>query len=226
MLALATLLLAAIAAAQSSSSTVSLILPYNDPQTFLASVIAAVPSATTYEITCAPQTTDYCGPAFTVTQGPSVWEMQYSVPGELSVSAHCNLVGSSSATCTESIGGSMANTQGVETSVLVSSDFESIWMPVTVTAGVGKLVAQTTGGDSASATGVSTSASSASTGEKTGTRATVASTASITKVTGSTTGSATGSASAAAQSTGAAERNLVKGAVVGAAGVLVAALAL
>ena len=121
-----------------------MINPYGDSGSYEASVIGVNPTATTYEVTCAPVTTDFCGPAFTITQGPSMWEMAYTYPGEVSISAHCDLKGSSSATCTESVGGSSANNQGVETSVLSADDFSSVWQPVVITAGLEKLGAAST----------------------------------------------------------------------------------
>jgi len=187
-------LLATRALAQ--SSTVSLINPYWDSGVYEASVIGANPTATTYEITCAPMTTDFCGPAFTITQGPSMWEMAYTSPGEVSLSAHCDLKGSSSATCTESVGGSAANSQGVETSVLSADDFQSVWQPVVITAGLEKL--------GAASTAAATTASQTATTGAQSSRASIASTASITKVTGTATRSATSSAAAQASSTGAA----------------------
>lgn len=210
--------LAARALAQ--TSTVSLINPYGDSGSYEASVIGVNPTATTYEVTCAPVTTDFCGPASTITQGPSMWEMAYTDPGEVSISAHCDLKGSSSATCTESVGGSLANSQGVETSVLSADDFSSIWQPVVITAGLEKLGA-------ASTAAATTASQTPASGAKASSGASVASTASITIVTGTTTGSTTGSAAARASSTGAAAVNLVrKGSIAGLAGVLLAALAL
>lgn len=73
-----------------------------------------------------------------------MWEMAYTYPGEASISAHCDLKGSSSATCTESVGGSLASSQGVETSVLSADDFSSVWQPVVITAGLEKLGAAST----------------------------------------------------------------------------------
>lgn len=94
-----------------------------------------------------------------------MWEMAYTYPGEASISAHCDLKGSSSATCTESVGGSLANSQGVETSVLSADDFSSVWQPVVITAGLEKLGAAST----AAATAVSqtpASGAKASSGRK------------------------------------------------------------
>jgi hypothetical protein len=64
----------AVVAAQ--STTVSLLLPYGDAQTIVASVVAADSTATTYLFGCAPGTdSNDCGypSSQTVTQGPSTW---------------------------------------------------------------------------------------------------------------------------------------------------------
>lgn len=157
-----------------------------------------------------------------------MWEMAYTESGEISVSAHCDLEGTSTATCTESIGGTLANSQGVDTSVLSGDDFSSLWAPVVITAGLEKLGA-------ASTAAATTASQTPTSGLKASSRASVGSTASITTITGtatgsasgSATGSATGSAAAQASSTGAATANLVqKGSIAGLAGVLLAAIAL
>jgi len=219
------------------ASTISLLLPYNGASaTYYGSVVSVLPSGIAYAVTCAPlpasatvtEAGDFCGPEFTITQGPHMWEMQYTVAGEGSLSAHCegNVNTAGPLTCTESAGGpDFTGTMdgGVSTSVLVKSDLESVFNAVTVTAGAEKL----TGGGASATASAQQSSETASESKKASSKSTKASLLPLTG-TASQTGSATGTGAVATPTgTGAAGINKVQtGAVMGAAGILLAALAL
>ncbi|KAF2501966.1 hypothetical protein BU16DRAFT_532398 [Lophium mytilinum] len=188
-----------------STPTVTLLLPYNGASTtYLGSVITAAPSSTEYAVTCAPLPAsasatddgDFCGPEFTITQGPSIWAFAYTVEGGgETLSAKCtgDIDHSSELTCTQSVGGSgvTGTEKGIETTTMQPSDYLSVFGAVTVTAGGEKLsgVASATASDAK----------------------------------GTATGSATG---AAASTGAASANGLRQGAVAGVAGVVLAALAL
>ncbi|PNP52224.1 hypothetical protein THARTR1_07433 [Trichoderma harzianum] len=73
----------AVMAAQ--STTVSLLLPFADPQPLVGSIIAADSTATTYAYACPSGTSpDDCGliGSETVTQGPSTWAFSTSFSAE------------------------------------------------------------------------------------------------------------------------------------------------
>ncbi|KAF2817829.1 uncharacterized protein BDZ99DRAFT_565491 [Mytilinidion resinicola] len=205
----------ALALATTTTPTVTLLLPYNGASsTYFGSVITAAPSSTEYAVTCAPLPAsasatadgdgDFCGPEFTITQGPSIWAFAYTVAGEETLSARCegDIGHTQALTCTQSIGGpSVSGSEaGVQTTMMQPSDYESVIGVVTVTAGGEKLA----GGSVATTTTKSASGS-------------------LTTVTGTATGSATGAATATG---GAAAVGVRQGAVVGVAGVVLAALAL
>lgn len=219
------------------ASTVTLLLPYNGAgSTYYGSVVSVFSAGTAYAVTCAPlpasatvtDAGDFCGPEFTITQGPSIWEMQYTVAGEASVSARCegDVNASGPLTCTESEGGpefTDTNEGGVSTTVLLKSDLSSVFNLVTITAGAEKL----TGGGASATASAKQSSETASESKKASSKSTKASLLPLTG-TASQTGSATGTGSAATPTgTGAAGINKVQtGAVMGAAGILLAALAL
>lgn len=73
---------ASLAAAQDRQPIVtSLLLPYNDPNPFVATVMGVDASATTYAYTCASSISpDDCGMGThgTVVQGPSTWQLTLS----------------------------------------------------------------------------------------------------------------------------------------------------
>lgn len=63
----------------------SLLLPYNDPNDFVATVLNVDASATTFAYTCASSVSpDDCGMEThgTIVQGPSTWQMSLSQSGD------------------------------------------------------------------------------------------------------------------------------------------------
>lgn len=135
----------AVLAAQ--TTTVSLLLPFADPQPLVGSVIGVDSTATTYAYGCAPGTSeDDCGfpSSETVTQGPSTWafSMSYSAEGNsVSEGGTCVLnTAKDAASCSMAFaqvtGGSISATgsSGVEA-------FLTFQLPVTITAGLEKLKA-------------------------------------------------------------------------------------
>ncbi|KAL7789485.1 hypothetical protein V8C37DRAFT_386044 [Trichoderma ceciliae] len=197
---LALLALASTAMA-AQSTTVSLLLPFADPQKLDASVIAADSTATTYLYGCPPGSTEGCGFATseTIIQGPSTWIYQLSFDngaGETNIQGgQCKLTTASDAasctmyaTVTDSAGSVSSMTSA---SVMTFLDF---LLPVTVTAGLEKLKAT----PGATATDGSTSAPTT-----TGASETAQMTASTT-VTKQTTGTGAASTTANPTSTNAA----------------------
>jgi len=196
---------ASFALAQSSTpapTTVSLFLLNSDPQSLVASVVSANPSATTYYIACPPDAdSNDCGygPGATITYAaPSAWQ-GYMSAGDFSYSWSCDVQGSTSAVCMESAGGGEANFPGQSTETYDGTDI--LFNPVVVTAGQEKLTAAA----SASASVTESASAGASTSAGTGSLTTVSGTKSTTSVgagTGAGTGTRTGGAPSATENAG------------------------
>jgi hypothetical protein len=116
-------------------------------------------------VTCAPFTTsdigDYCDQEYTITQGPSVWEWQYTVASQISASAHCEGdIENGPLTCTQSESGpEITGTDGsVQIQTLSGSDLEGAYAAVTITQGAESL----TGGQTSATAQASISTEAAS----------------------------------------------------------------
>ncbi|TID14224.1 GPI anchored protein [Venturia nashicola] len=152
--------------AAQSTSTVNLFLLNTDPQQLVASVITANPTTTQYLLTC-PSSVDSndCGyrPGVTVgvrsgsIYGASITNTDFTLSYECTVYTS----GTSSAVCTESMGGSEANFPGVESATLNGTDIA--FFPATVTAGLDKLTGTASGsGTKATSTGTAKTSGSSS----------------------------------------------------------------
>lgn len=146
--AAAAILLIFALAAHAQTTIVSLFLYDTDPQPLVASVVAVESSTTTYSIAC-PTGTDSsdCGyPAGVdtlVTQAPNFAGANIDMAGQFTMNWSCDITSSTvAAVCTVSAGGPAANSPGVETTTLSSTDVQ--YFPVTVTAGLDKLTANLT----------------------------------------------------------------------------------
>ncbi|RAO72648.1 uncharacterized protein BHQ10_008660 [Talaromyces amestolkiae] len=198
-----TVAMALLSTVVAADTVTTIWLPGFDQQPLVASIIGGDATATTYSIACAAGTdpTD-CGVAtgFTMIEGPKTMSLEM-VDGDKSLAyadLHCDIDASASqAACTETIGGSYANYQGVTTTTFTSDDFESGWMPVTITAG------SVTGG-AAATTGASATESTASATTKAAASAatTAASTAASTGSAASTSSGLSTVASSSSSSTG------------------------
>ncbi|KAL7933589.1 hypothetical protein V8C35DRAFT_46927 [Trichoderma chlorosporum] len=211
----------AVVAAQ--TTTVSLLLPFADPQPLVGSVIAADSTATTYAYGCAPGTpADDCGfdSSQTVTQGPTTWAFTNTYAGDDSItytqSGECNLNSASDvASCnvylkaTDTVAGSFIASASGGTEPFLSSQ-----LPVTITAGADKLKASPgaspTDGSSAaptdgpSAAPTNTGASETSQTASSGAGSTTLAKQTTASTTGTRTGTRTASTTAAPSSTNAA----------------------
>ncbi|KAF2489089.1 hypothetical protein BU16DRAFT_172572 [Lophium mytilinum] len=224
--------------AQSTSVTALFIPQGGDTQALDASIVGVHAATTTWAINC-PVGTDSsdCGyeGAFTFTVGPSFYEAQTTEAPVFSYSVHCDLDGTSTATCTESAGGESANFPGMSTETYTGTDVGGI-QTVTITGGLEKL-AGATGAASASETGASASATGVSTPNTRPAAATTglpSQSASLTLLTGTKTtvhrteaGEVTTGTAAQATSTGAADGRAAMGmSAAGIVGVALAAFAL
>ncbi|KAK3079390.1 hypothetical protein LTS18_004975 [Coniosporium uncinatum] len=246
-LALFLSLLITFSSAQSTSVT-SFFLLNTDPQPLVASVIAANPAAATFYLTCPPGTDQNdCGyspgitliapapapaPAAASSSPPSsaVWQAHQST-SDFHFTYSCDVTGTTSASCSESYGGSAANFPGATTETF-SGAGEVRFFPVTITAGLERL-----GAVSASATpspppsssssssssaddeaGVNGGSASATTGRGSGSQGVIpTSTGAASGTASSSTAASTAAAASAAQSTGAASplQRVKAGSVVG-----------
>ncbi|ORY63065.1 uncharacterized protein BCR38DRAFT_485835 [Pseudomassariella vexata] len=136
------------------SKVVSLFLPGFEPQPLVASVVAAMPAATTYFLECDSSDSTECGIAggISVVGGPSTFEMVSSVPG-ITYSEACKITKTADvAECTYSVGGSLVDSP--TSGLLAASGLQDYYIPVTVTAGLSLL----SGGEgTATATATATS---------------------------------------------------------------------
>ncbi|UKZ73713.1 hypothetical protein TrVFT333_001363 [Trichoderma virens FT-333] len=161
----------AVMAAQ--TTTVSLLLPFADPQKIVASVVAADSTATTYVYGCPPGTqADDCGfeTSQTITQGPSTWIYTNTYSGDdggvYTQGGNCKLTSSADrASCSVWVSGSASDS--VMASASQGTEAFLTWeLPVTVTAGVEKLQAApgatATGTDGSTAAPTNTGASESS----------------------------------------------------------------
>ncbi|KAL1837100.1 hypothetical protein VTJ49DRAFT_4280 [Mycothermus thermophilus] len=145
---------AGLAAAQASTTTVSVLLPFADHQDIEGSVISAGPTATNYFLTCptgARDTECGFGDGISVLYGPSTLTYAMSFTGldeksstmSYSIGASCSLdLSKDIATCTATM------VSGTDTTTYreVAESFTEYIMPVTITAGAEKLQAAATGG--------------------------------------------------------------------------------
>ncbi|KAJ5480679.1 hypothetical protein N7539_006573 [Penicillium diatomitis] len=155
-------LLATVGVATAQSSVVSLFMPDTDPQPLAASIVGQSSGKVTYSINC-PAGTDptNCGmgPGMLYTSAPNDIEWSIVEPSDdFTARIVCSMGGTTTAKCTEMMGGSAANFPGTSTLDLAQSQIT--YLPVTVTAGA------ITAGDStttatASATSTISKASSA-----------------------------------------------------------------
>ncbi|KAL7950053.1 hypothetical protein V8C42DRAFT_340928 [Trichoderma barbatum] len=199
----------AVMAAQ--STTVSLLLPYADPQPLVGSVIAVDGSATTYAYGCAPGTPDdKCGftASATVTQGPTTWGFFTTYSGDedgaYTQGGHCKLnTAEDVASCSMFM--TMTDEAGSVTSTAsdASIDFLTYQLPVTITAGLEKLKANpgatATDGSTAGPTNTGASETSQTTASSGASSTTLAR-----QTTAATTGTRTASTTAGPSSTNAA----------------------
>ncbi|KAL7915853.1 hypothetical protein GGI35DRAFT_430840 [Trichoderma velutinum] len=214
------------AAMAAQSTTVSLLLPFADPQIIVGSVIGADSTATTYAYGCAPgQPAAECGfeTSQTVTQGPTTWAYTNTYSGDGGVyteSGRCKLSSAVDvASCSVFMGGIVSGSIVASGSVGTES-FLSFQLPVTITAGLDKLKAtpsasatdDSTATPGASATNDSTAAptntGASETSQTTASSGTASSSAASTtlarQTTATSTGSRTASTTAAPSSTNAA----------------------
>ncbi|QDS71331.1 hypothetical protein FKW77_002109 [Venturia effusa] len=200
-----------------STSTINFFLPDTDKQELVASVITANPTTTQYLLTCPSSLeADECGyrPGVTVgvksgsIYGASITESDFTLSYECTVYTS----GTSSAVCTESMGGSEANFPGVETTTLNGTDVA--FFPATITAGLEKLSAVASGSGT-EATGTGTAKTS---GTSSGSVVTMTGTARSTNSASRTSGSG----AAATSSSGAGKVGI--GGILGAGAMLVLGL--
>ncbi|KAJ6779857.1 hypothetical protein PWT90_00854 [Aphanocladium album] len=163
------LVAAAVAPAAAADNVVtSLLLPYNDPNDFVASVANVDQTATTFVYTCAGSVSpDDCGmdQPGTIVQGPSTWQMTLSnsnsEDGAYSMSANCALTSSKNqASCTIVATYSDTETHGSSSTIGMTTGYISELLPVTITGGLDKL--------SGGAVPTATTASPTSGGKSTG----------------------------------------------------------
>ncbi|EGX92871.1 hypothetical protein CCM_04243 [Cordyceps militaris CM01] len=143
---LAIAMAAATSVAAADPVVTSLLLPYNDPQSFVATVLNVDASATTYAYTCASGVnSDDCGMAThgTIVQGPSTWRMTLSQSDEdglFALTAACALTSSrNEASCTLSETMSDSETQASSTKTGMTTSYLSDLQAVTLVAGLDKL---------------------------------------------------------------------------------------
>ncbi|KAL7915852.1 hypothetical protein GGI35DRAFT_473178 [Trichoderma velutinum] len=136
----------AVMAAQ--STTVSLLLPFADPQPLVGSVIAVGSAATTYAYGCPSENADDCGfiGSQTVTQGPSTWDytMTYSDEGEGSLvteGGNCKLFTANDSASCSMFFAQEAGSSATSTARTGVQPFLTFQLPVTITAGLEKLKA-------------------------------------------------------------------------------------
>ncbi|GIK07397.1 hypothetical protein Aspvir_003060 [Aspergillus viridinutans] len=151
-------LLTATAATVAAESTVSLFMPYADPQSLVAEVVGSSGSATTYVVNCASAGDD-CGmpsSGFTIVQGASTVQQTYSYDDYYAAYA-CNLDGTTSISCLIS---EMDSTTTRVTATAMTTDMGSFFLPVvvtgTATAGAHATTGASVTGSTASATGKTT----------------------------------------------------------------------
>ncbi|RHZ61137.1 putative GPI anchored glycoprotein [Aspergillus thermomutatus] len=153
-------LLTAIAATVAAESTVSLFLPYADPQSLVAEVLGSSGSATTYVVNCASTEQDCGMPSggFTVVQGASTMQQAYSYD-DYYVSLGCKLGGTTSISCL------VSQTDSSTTRVTASAmteDIGSLFLPVVVTGTASAGAPATTGASATAGTASATATGSAS----------------------------------------------------------------
>jgi hypothetical protein len=134
--------------AAQSSTVVNLMLPAVDPQDLVASVIDASPEVTTYAVECADEKKAGadCGllHAQTVAQGPSTWSIHYSHSdpdyGSYEQDMWCDIDSrKDTIMCTVSMVEEYDGTTGTTTTTAATTGIGSLFIPVTVTAGLDKL---------------------------------------------------------------------------------------
>ncbi|KAL2024511.1 hypothetical protein VTK56DRAFT_7554 [Thermocarpiscus australiensis] len=152
--------LAGLSAAQ-STSVVNLLMPLADPQSLAGSVVSAGPTATTYFVTCptgADSTDCGLGDGVSLVNGPSTASYAMS-SGPNTIMAQCKL-DHETADCT----GTIAVDGTITSTTERLTGYTSLLLPVTLTAGLEKLSAATTGGASPTVTSTNPGSSSAVTG--------------------------------------------------------------
>ncbi|KAL2266980.1 hypothetical protein VTJ83DRAFT_4257 [Remersonia thermophila] len=148
---------AGLAAAQASTTVVSVLVPFADLQAIEGSVISAGPTATSYLLACPTTARDTecgLGPGISVLHGPSIltYAMSYTGFDETSSTEAFFSLGAS---CTmddakNTIGCLATYVSGTETTTFSTKEesYREHIMPVTITAGVEKLQVAATGGSS------------------------------------------------------------------------------
>ncbi|OAA61357.1 Ribosomal protein P2 [Cordyceps fumosorosea ARSEF 2679] len=166
------LLTSAVAVAAADPVVTSLLLPYNDAQPFVGTVLNVDASATTFAYTCASTVNaDDCGMAThgTIVQGPSTWRMTLSQSdddGLYALTAACALTPSKNvASCTVSETESDTDTQGSSTQTGTTTSYLSDLQAVTLVAGLDKLTGGATPSPS-TASSTPTSGAGGSTGSQ------------------------------------------------------------
>ncbi|MCJ1253920.1 Mucin-21 [Lignoscripta atroalba] len=135
----ATLTALAFIGLSSAQSTVSLFLLSTDNQSLVGSIVGSDSTATTYVIQCPPGTdSNDCGYPIPVTvmQGPATVFYSMSLPG-FTADFGCSLGGTTTAICSQSVGGSDANSPGQATETLAASDITFLPVVITAEAGAG-----------------------------------------------------------------------------------------
>ncbi|KAF7116234.1 hypothetical protein CNMCM5793_004310 [Aspergillus hiratsukae] len=158
-------LLTATAATVAAESTVSLFMPFADPQSLVAEVLGSSDSATTYLVNCASPGEE-CGmptDGFTIVQGPSTLQQTYSY-NDYYAAYGCKLGGTTSISC--QITQSDSTTTHVAATAMTES-IASFFLPVVVTGTATAGAPATTGASVSAGTASATATGSASATGKT-----------------------------------------------------------
>ncbi|KAM5348403.1 hypothetical protein ACJ41O_008227 [Fusarium nematophilum] len=150
-----TLLAGTLAVAAAQTSTVSFLLPLFDRQTLDASVVDVKGDATTLAIHCVNSDPDECGltDTQTVVGGVSTMSMTYTIPGDdefgpVSQDLKCNMNPKEDLlSCEVTVVGEMSGFEQTMVTTTTTTGYSDYLVPVTVTAGVNKLNANSSGDD-------------------------------------------------------------------------------
>lgn len=203
-----------------STSVTSLFLYGYEGENIVASVLSVGPEATSYFVNCAPGTDGSdCGfgPGVTFVNGPSTFAAHVTESGAFTMDTECKVT-SEVADCVQTLAGPEANDPGITSGVV--NDFTSSLLPVTITAGLDKILA----GDSATASGSSaTSATAEPTGSAaSGPSATGSSSQTATETSTSASSTSTSSSAATNGAVAGTGQNLVLAGLSGVLGVVMA----
>ncbi|KAK8019976.1 hypothetical protein PG990_005114 [Apiospora arundinis] len=162
----AIMLLSAASLAAAQTTVMDMFLPGFEGKNLQASVVTAMtkPPSIQYFVQCAPGTdANDCGlgPGVTVDMAPGSYALAIDEMPSFTMSVACQ-VDHGTAVCTDMAAGPEANDPGTTTVTMTDFSAEEFFMPVTVTAGMEKLAAFTSGSSATASKPTQEAASSSS----------------------------------------------------------------